>query len=371
MKWLESEFNIEIDRVPRAEWCELLQRFDDASIYQTWSYGAVRWGKGNLSHLVLKKNGEVIAIAQSVIKKLPILRTGIAYVPWGPIWQNKGRGKVLENLRYILKAIREEYAERRGLLLRIVPNIVEFDSNEMRSILKEEGFQWISSALRYRTLLLNISSSLEDIRKRLEQKWRNRLNHAGTSGLKVIEGKSAKLYETFLALQREMLARKEYVPGVDYNEFGEIQKDLPDLLKMQILICEHKGKPVAAAIGSAIGDTGIYLLGATSDDGMKTKGSYLLQWRMIEWLKERGCCWYDLGGINPETNPGVYHFKRGLSGKDIYHVGQFEACDNLASSSLVKCSALFKKYSRKAVGAVDRTIKSFIKLRSSKDVRFT
>ena len=34
-----------------------------------------------------------------------------------------------------------------------------------------------------------------------------------------------------------------------------------------------------------------------------------------EWIKEKGLRYYDLNGINPETNPGTYHFKRGLAGK--------------------------------------------------------
>ena len=45
-------YQIEVDRVKEAEWSELMSRFDDANIYQTWSYGAVRWQQKNLSHLV-------------------------------------------------------------------------------------------------------------------------------------------------------------------------------------------------------------------------------------------------------------------------------------------------------------------------------
>jgi lipid II:glycine glycyltransferase (peptidoglycan interpeptide bridge formation enzyme) len=100
-------------------------------------------------------------------------------------------------------------------------------------------------------------------------------------------------------------------------------------------------------VGSAIGDRGIYLLGATNDQGMKNKGSYLLQWRMIEWLKENGCHWYDLGGIDPDGNPGVYHFKSGLSGKDVYHVGQFDYAENRVSSMVVKLGEFIKDHRRK------------------------
>ena len=34
---------------------------------------------------------------------------------------------------------------------------------------------------------------------------------------------------------------------------------------------------------------------------------------------------YDLGGIDPEGNPGVFHFKRGLGGVEVQAAGPYEA----------------------------------------------
>ena len=41
---------------------------------------------------------------------------------------------------------------------------------------------------------------------------------------------------------------------------------------MRILICEDKGVPVAGLVASAMGDSAIYFLGATSNDGLNSKG---------------------------------------------------------------------------------------------------
>src|SRR5208283_5725305 len=105
---------------------------------------------------------------------------------------------------------------------------------------------------------------------------------------------------------------------------------------MRIVICEDKGVPVAGLVASAMGNSAIYLLGATSDDGLNSKGAYLSQWTLIRWLKERGAKSYDLGGIDPETNPGVYHFKRGFSGADVCHINPLVASDSAVSSAIVK-----------------------------------
>jgi len=98
----------------------------------------------------------------------------------------------------------------------------------------------------------------------------------------------------------------------------------------------NKGIAVAGPVASAMGDSAIYLLGATSDDGLNSRGAYLLQWTLIKWLKEHGVRWYDLGGIDPERNPGVYHFKRGLSGNDITQINPLVACDSVVSSAVVR-----------------------------------
>ena len=343
----DSKYTIEVDQIEKPEWSEALLKFDDATIYQTWSYGTVHWKESNLSHLVLKRSGEVVGLAQVSIKKIPVVNLGIAYIPWGPLWQTRGNPTNYADLKHLIQALKEEYVKRRGLLLRIAPNVVDDAQEEMRSLLEREDFHLNKSIPPYRTYILDLSPSLQELRKGLNQKWRNQLNRAEKNALTIIEGDSDELYQKFMNLQNETLDRKKYIPGVDYEEFRKIQKELPEPLKMKIMICEYEGESINVAICTAIGNTAIYLLGATADIGLQLKGAYLLQWAMIRYFKERGCRWYDLGGINPERNPGVFHFKAGLSGKDVYHIGQFESYESLLSSCLVdwgeKCGDRYSK----------------------------
>ena len=69
----------------------MLDQFEDANVYQTWSYGGIRWGKKNLSHLVLKRNDEVVGIAQIRIVRPTKLKFGMAYLRWGPLCHRRGR----------------------------------------------------------------------------------------------------------------------------------------------------------------------------------------------------------------------------------------------------------------------------------------
>ena len=361
MKMLASGYSAEIDKVGEAEWSEIIQLFDDANIYQTWSYGLIRWGENNLSHVVLKKDGFIVGVAQLRIARLPVLERGIAYIRWGPLWRLCGKRTDLESLRQMIMALVKEYVFHRGLLVRVLPNVIncDDDANAIRSIFETVGLRWETSS--YRTFLVDLTPSMEELRKNLTQGWRKQLRKAEKNNkLKLIEGTKDKLYEAFSALYNEMLTRKGFSPGVDINEFREIQKDLPDTLKMIVMICEFEREPVSALVGSLIGNRGIYLLGATSDKGLKLKGSYLLQWRMIQWLKEHGARWYDLGGIDPNGNPGVYHFKAGLGGVDVKHLGCFESCENLASSFLVGSGTQLMMAFRKLKSLLNRIRRAYL-----------
>lgn len=331
-----TDYSVETRQYSETEWYDLLSQFDDATIYQSHAYGAVRWGQNNLRHTVVRKSGEIIGAAQAIIYTVPVIRAGLAYIPWGPLWRRKGLDASPDTLRGIVTSLKREYCDNQGLLLRMTPGIwQEAEADHAIGHIVAEGYVRSTDVQPYRTLMLDLTRESAEIRKRLDQKWRNQLNRAEKNGLEITEGTAYELYDVFLQLQKEMMDRKQYKTTIDYVQFGEIQKRLPESMKMHIIICMHEGKPMTATIGSAIGERGIYLLGATGEEGMKQKSAYLSQWKMIQWLQERNCRWYDLGGINPEQNPGVYHFKVGISSLDVRHVGQFEVGTSILSSLAV------------------------------------
>jgi hypothetical protein len=266
-------------------------------------------------------------------------------------------------LRHSAAAFVEEYAIRRRLLVRVLPNVFPPappvqgsnapasdaglaggsgsnpsapDASAAAVVWADLGFRASPGLAPYRTFRLDLEPSLERLRAQLDQKWRNQLNRAEKNGLTIAEGVGDDLYDQFAALYGELMARKQFETTVDIGQYRRIQQRLPDAQKMRIFICLKEGRPLNAVVASALGDTGIYLLGAMNEEGMKSKGAYLLQWRMIQWFKESGCHWYDLGGINPERNPGVYHFKEGLSGTDLRQLGPLDLCRSPLSAVSVR-----------------------------------
>lgn len=331
---IPSGYRAEFDRVGRAGWSESLRRFDDATIYQTWSYGAVRWGESRLSRLLLWNGGELVGLAQVTVAKVPLFRVGIAYVPWGPLWRKRGGRNDFGEIRHVLRGLKEEYVTRRGLLLRVSPNEVESRDPGIRLILEEEGF--VLGARPYRTLLIDLSPPLEDLLKKASRRWQRALKTARSKGLEIVEGTGDELFRIVVDLHREMVERKKFRPGIEIAEFREIQKDLPDAEKMKVMVCMSGGKPVSALCASLLGEKGIGLVGGTGVEGLNSGSFHFLNWRMMERMKEAGARYYDFGGYNPEKNPGTASFKEGLPGVDAYHIGQYEAYPDPVGKFFVK-----------------------------------
>lgn len=340
MTYSASDYRAEIDCIEEKRWGELLLEFNDATLHQTWSSGAIKWGEKNLSHLILRRDSEVVAMAQISIRKLPFIKGGIATLYWGPLWRKKGRPVDCVILDKMIEELENEYVAKRGFLFRIWPAGFE-NSEDTISELEKHGYIRNNTVHSYRTLLLDLSPSLDELRKNLNPKWRNKLKLAEKSDLVLMEGSNDNMYVTFLEMLQETISRKNFVPGIDYTQYRKVQNNLPEYLKMKIFICTFEGKPVSGGVFSAIGRTGTYLLGATTDKGLKIRGSSnLINWAGMKWFKERGCQSYDLGGIDSRKNPGVYTFKRGIagkSGKETVHFGQFYLSPNPTSSFLNFC----------------------------------
>ena len=338
----DTGYQIEVDQITAPKWSELLNDFEDANLYQTWSYGAIRWGQRNLSHLVLKRGEKVVAMAQLLIVRLSLFRVGMAHLRWGPLCHRKGSELEPSIVRKMATALYDEYVIKRGLLLRVLPNA--YSETRRAQVFQSAFSQYqrepFGPSDSYRTLVIDLTQPLEVLRKKFDQKWRNQLNRAEKNGLIVRENDRADHFRTFIGIYDEMMTRKQFAASSDIREFERIQQDLPTGHRMKVFICEQEGVPVAGLVGTAIGDTAIYLFGATNEQGMKSKGAYLLQWRMIQWIKETGIRYYDLGGINPQTNPGVYHFKKGLSGEDVLYMEPLVGCDNLASKIFARAVSL-------------------------------
>lgn len=344
-----SSYSVEVDGVTCSQWGRIVDSFSDSNLYQTWDYEAVHSSERCMSRLLLTKGDDVLAAAQLRIVQVPLLRAGIAYIYFGPMWRRRDRDANLGVLRALLRAIREEYAVKRGLLVRIAFNIREGGEFEVRDVVLEAGFRRADRLRPYRTFDIDLAPTLEDLRKGLHRRWRNHLNKAEKGELVVEEGTDGNLFSQFHRIYQDMQTRKGFTENVSVDDFFEIQERLPESQKMRVLIARHDGNACSGIVLATVGDVGVYLLGAMNESGMRMGSSYVLQWRALQWLKENDFRYYDLGGANPDANPSVYHFKAGLAGKnprETTALGVWETSVGGLSPALVKCGEAFRQLGR-------------------------
>ena len=80
---------------------------------------------------------------------------------------------------------------------------------------------------RSRTILMDLSPSLDDLRQGLRPHWQRELKVADKQKLEIIEGREDELFEMFIEMYREMVARKKFSEPNDIKEFRTIQRQLP------------------------------------------------------------------------------------------------------------------------------------------------
>lgn len=337
-------FSYAINPCSENDWPQLLDGFKDANLFQTVTFCKVKSPRSLVERFVLRKDGAIAAAAIVRVTPLPWPAAGSAYVRWGPIWRREGNELTHDMLRQAIRGLRMEYVCKRNLWLRLLPQFTEADGPEFVSMMEQEGFAPVVGEKRQRTMLVDLTLPLDQLRKGLDQKWRNCLNSGERNCLNIVEGTEDRLIEQFLIPYEEMISRKKLSEPGDIRSFRAIQRELPEHQKMRIFLAYSEGEVCAAAIASLLGDRGIYHFGATGNKGMKSKASYVLQWRVIQWLKSKNCATYDLHGVNRAANPGVYQFKAGLCGKngrEVALVGSFDAWGDNRGRFTARAANLF------------------------------
>jgi Acetyltransferase (GNAT) domain len=323
----ESAARVELRCAGRDEWIALAAGFADHNYRHCWDYAellAARSG-ATAERVVVARDDVLLGLAALRVKRVPGAGTGIAYVAGGPLVRRAGDELPRERLAAVVTALRREYVDRRRLVLRVAPAIGEERWNPVQdACLRQAGSRPEPGLRPYRTIMVDLDRPLAEVRKGLAKKWRNVLSGAERQGLHVEGGTSPELFDAFVPLFDELVARKAFAVDLDAGFYAALQRRLPERERLHVALAWREGRPAAGVVASIHGDTAVYLLGASNDLGRRTNAAYLLQWHVIEAASARGCRWYDLGGIDPVANPGVHRFKERMGGTDMAAPGPYE-----------------------------------------------
>jgi hypothetical protein len=238
-------------------------------------------------------------------------------------------------LARVLAALRREYVVKRGLLLRISPPLApQGEVERAQSTYIAAGFTPTPMATVYRTMLLDVSPSIEQITSRFSKRWRRQLNKSLKSGFEVQAGTSLEMFDQFCDLFEAFIDWKGFEVEHGPRFHRAVHEELPEDARYLILLARQGDKLAGGVVLARTGDTAVYLLGATNPAMRDSRPGHYLHFRATELLKEMGLRYYDLGGIDPENNPGVYEFKAGMTEVDLQAPRPME-CSPGATKSLL------------------------------------
>jgi lipid II:glycine glycyltransferase (peptidoglycan interpeptide bridge formation enzyme) len=169
-----------------------------------------------------------------------------------------------------------------------------------------------------RTIWLDLSMGSEQLWTRLDKQWRYGVSRSRREGIVCEVTKDKKDIAEFFSLCKNISQAKGFeLPGSLELITYLLQKDQSDGVSTHLFVARHNGVMGAGACVIRCGRSAHYFWGASDRSFARYRMGEAVQWAVISWAIEQGCNRYDLEGIDPVNNPGVYDFKKKMGGEEV------------------------------------------------------
>lgn len=202
-------------------------------------------------------------------------------------------------------------------------NLLDESSNEGEINLKRLGWSRVINKINSGLSMgLDLTIDSREQLQRLSKNWRHNLKRSKKYDLLIERWISIKPVEMY-SIYEEM----ESIKGINQQfSLANLEEIIPLLAKQLIMYrCFNSNGKVIAFRGAVLfGNIGMDLFAAATTEARKVYASYALLWAVIEDCQNNGIVHYDLAGVNPDDNLGVYNFKKGTGAKLIRYLGEWD-----------------------------------------------
>jgi hypothetical protein len=95
--------------------------------------------------------------------------------------------------------------------------------------------------------------------------------------------------------------------------------------RLVVVQCRDNDGVLHAVRGAVVCSGGAFdMIAATSIEGRRRYSSHVTLWELQTELARRDVATYDMGGVDPVTNKGVYDFKHGIGARDVDYLGEWD-----------------------------------------------
>lgn len=322
-------FQVEELQAPqRAEWNAFVGQEMHGHFFQSWEWGDLKQKLGwRPVRLAVRQAGRIIAAVQLLELKAPLLPLSILYAPRGPVVDyNDKRG-----FACLLSAIVALAKRKHAIFLQIDPALPKTNV-QATSCLAENGFVAhlkygvIGMTLPTRVFRLNVRQADQELLARMGPKHRQYIRLGKKKGISIVQDNSTRGLATFYAILQETSRRKKFIIH-SYSYLQALFDQFAPQENIKLFFAIYQGKPVAAKLVVAFGDTCWGMYAGMLDAYQHLRLSYLLTWEILRWARENGYSWFDFRGAgNPDPasdTHGIYQFKKGFGPEYVEFIGEY------------------------------------------------
>jgi lipid II:glycine glycyltransferase (peptidoglycan interpeptide bridge formation enzyme) len=312
--------------VSRSQWNSWLENSPGGGhLFQSYEWGEMkRTLNWRPVRLVLEQDGKMVGLGQFLAYNTPLVPGVLMYCAKGPWLPWEDEEAVRAFFGGVISAARSEGAHT----VKIEPEVSE-QQTKVKGLFSELGLRKFRWDLNYKaTMIVDLSPSEEDLLANMKGKTRYNVRLAARKGVRVEEDNSPEAREFFWRMVEHTAERNGfwYRPR-DYHL--AMWRVLFDAGRARLFFATHEEDRLAAMLIYTLGRKYWYAWGASMDEKRNLMPTYLLQWELMKWAKERGFTHYDLGAVpspnnlDDEGHPlyGVHKFKEGFGSALVDFVG--------------------------------------------------
>ncbi len=305
----------------------------DQSIFNCYSWDLHLRNLGWKSYLWKNTlHNNELSYVKTYVKFYPF-KIGVVWIPGGIIGEK-------ENIHSLKNSICSEL-NIQNCYLRIRCSIEDGIDEEI-NFLKNKWNKPLINLNSNLTMLLNIEDNLDIIYSRFSRNWKRSIKKSINNKItyKKINNhyEIAKIYQQmrkFKSLKHNEVFTKEIIKSI-IDSFGE---------NIIIYGAFNSYNKLLAIRGAIINrEKALDIFAASTEEGKALSVSNSLFFKLIEECKTKNCILYDLNGIDPYKNEGVFLFKKGTGARIINTIGEFESSTNQFLTFFINFFIFIKRY---------------------------
>lgn len=310
------------------QWNDIVLKLENYNLYQSAQWARHKASSGwTLIRLVRRSHNSVQVAAQCLVRRAPF-KSAVVWIPGGPI----GNLSLVDSqLAFILKQTLKVN------LIYIRCSMMSPHSPAIEKDLVSQGWRLSPHVIGARASLIHhLDVDQESRLTRCSSDWKRNLKRSKKIANPPYAWTNPDAAEISAAYA--LMDQFKQVKGLSLARSVQELQSLIETFGNNLLLFRSDdvdGSPLAIRGALKFGDVLWDFIALTTPSGRKTSASYAVFWMLAETSFQLGIKEFDLSGIDPVNNRGVYDFKKGTGADQIDFQGEWE----IASPKILRAIA--------------------------------